>query len=86
MGRRTDVKAPKPDPKPEVVLPHGLLPGDKVRWQRAPGGRWREGIAHGLNADQSIEVIETSSGKFRSLFADRLQVKMHGKWIGLTDG
>jgi hypothetical protein len=51
----------------------GLRRGDRVRWQRAAGGRWQEGKVERIESDGSIGVRD-AKGASRALSVDRLEV------------
>ena len=51
-----------------------LRPGDRVRFQHAPGGRWHEGTVHRRERDGSVALHETGNGAARAIAADRLHV------------
>lgn len=65
-----------------------LSPGEEVRWQATPGGRWRSGVALHLEHDGSLEVRD-ANGSLRSLRLERVQVRRShkapsGPWEPLT--
>jgi biotin-(acetyl-CoA carboxylase) ligase len=55
----------------------GLHLGDRVRFQRADGGRWQELTITGIGSDGSI-TLRDSKGAARSIAPDRLEVRTSG--------
>jgi hypothetical protein len=84
---RTDTEVAR---RPQVQLGSvGLSPGETVRWQATPGGRWRSGVALHLEQDGSLEVRD-ANGALRSLRLERVQVRRpgltaSGAWEPLTE-
>lgn len=55
----------------------GLAVGEKVRFRRREGGRWRTGVVRGLEADGSL-AISDEKGAARALPVDRVEVAAPG--------
>jgi len=51
-----------------------LRPGDRVRFQHAPGGHWHEGTVHRRERDGSVALHESANGAARAIAVERLQV------------
>lgn len=56
----------------------GLRPGERVRWQRKPGGHWHEGVVIRREPDGSVAVRD-ADGAWRSIVVDRLEARMTGR-------
>lgn len=54
-----------------------LRPGDRVRFQRTPGGRWNEATVVGLERDGSV-ALRDAKGAARAIVASRLEVRTKG--------
>jgi hypothetical protein len=55
----------------------GLRRGDRVRFQRAEGGRWHEATVVGRERDGSVALFDTR-GAARSIGPERLEVRARG--------
>jgi len=55
----------------------GLRTGDRVRFQRADGGRWHEGTVVGRERDGSVALFD-GKGASRSIAVERLEVRTRG--------
>lgn len=55
---------------------YGLAIGDRVRFQRKPGGNWTEANVRGINKDGSVD-LGTPTG-IRAIMPNRLEVKRSG--------
>jgi hypothetical protein len=63
-------------PRPELAV-LGLSAGERVRWRRRPGGRWREGTVVERERDGSVSVRDGNDAS-RALRVDRLEVRTRG--------
>jgi hypothetical protein len=63
-------------PRPELAA-LGLSVGERVRWRKRPGGRWREGTVVERERDGSVSVRDVN-GASRALRVDRLDVRIRG--------
>lgn len=61
----------------DPLLAIGLRAGDRVRWRRRDGGRWREGTVTGRERDGSIGVRD-EKGAARALPVAWLEVATLG--------
>jgi hypothetical protein len=55
----------------------GLAAGDRVRFRRREGGRWREGVVSGIHKDGSI-ALHDGDGRARAISPERLEVRTTG--------
>ena len=55
----------------------GLRPGDRVRFRRRDGGRWREGVVVRRERDGSVGLHD-EKGAARAIPLDRLEVRTTG--------
>ena len=87
MARRDE---PTPAALAETALLEvGLRPGDRVRWHRANGGAWHEGVVERRERDGSIGLHD-SRGAARAIPLERLEVRTAGPrggtvWEPVTD-
>lgn len=56
-----------------------LRVGDRVRYQRRPGGAWHEATVVGIEADGSVALRDLATRAARSLPAHRLEVRVRGR-------
>jgi hypothetical protein len=63
-------------PRPELAA-LGLSAGERVRWRKRPGGRWREGTVVERERDGSVSVRDRN-GASRALRVNRLEVRTRG--------
>lgn len=61
----------------------GLRVGDRVRFRRAAGGRWHEGVVKGRERDGSI-ALHDQRGSARSIPVGQLEVRRPGRRGGPT--
>jgi hypothetical protein len=67
----------------------GLSPGERVRWQRKPGGHWHEGVVIRREPDGSVAVRD-ADGAWRSIVIDRLEARQVGRrgsrsWVPVAE-
>jgi hypothetical protein len=62
---------------PGALTALGLRVGDRVRFRRGEGGRWKEGSVTGREKDGSV-ALRDAKGASRSIPVDRLQVRRPG--------
>jgi len=55
----------------------GISVGDRVRWRRRAGGRWREGTVTRRERDGSVGIRD-EKGASRALHPERLEVRSRG--------
>lgn len=61
----------------------GLKPGDRVRFRRREGDRWREGVVERREKDGSIGIRD-GKGASRAIVADCIEVRGTGPRGGVT--
>lgn len=64
-----------------TLTDYGLVVGDRVRFQRKPGGNWTEANVRGINKDGSVD-LGTPTG-IRAIMPNRLEVKRSGPKGGI---
>lgn len=77
------------DPAGLALRALGVEPGQRVRFRRRAGGRWREGAATRVERDGSIGLVD-EKGAARAIPVDRLEVCRPGRrgavrWEALAD-
>jgi hypothetical protein len=55
----------------------GLSAGDRVRFRRRDGGRWREGVVSGIHKDGSV-ALHDEDGRARAISPERLELRTTG--------
>ncbi|HEV2809943.1 MAG TPA: hypothetical protein VGV93_06060 [Acidimicrobiales bacterium] len=55
----------------------GLSAGDRVRFRRREGGRWREGVVSGMHKDGSV-ALHDDDGRARAISPERLELRTTG--------
>ncbi|HEV2810156.1 MAG TPA: tudor domain-containing protein [Acidimicrobiales bacterium] len=55
----------------------GLSAGDRVRFRRRDGGRWREGVVSGIHKDGSV-ALHDEDGRARAITSERLELRTTG--------
>ncbi len=61
----------------------GLKAGDRVRFRRREGDRWREGVAERREKDGSVGIRD-AKGASRAILPDRIEVKDKGPRGGVV--
>ena len=75
--------------QPPDLVELRLRPGDRVRFQHAPGGRWHEGTVHHRERDGSVALHEAVNGAARAIGVERLQVLVgegrRARWVAVAE-
>ena len=69
----------------------GLELGDEVRFRDKPGGNFKIGKVKRTNVDGSIELVQVSTGFYRSIYPELIERKVVGprggeNWESLATG
>ena len=65
------------DPARPSLEALGLRAGERVRFRRRDGSRWREGVLTGREKDGSV-ALRDAKGASRAIAAERLEVRRPG--------
>lgn len=88
-GKRGAGKFPAEDASVTALRALGVEPGQRLRFRRRAGERWREGTATRVEKDGSVGLVD-QKGAARAIPIDRLEVCRPGRrgaarWEPLAD-
>ena len=82
--RPASKRAPEPEPFASTGLAEiGIAEGDRVRFRRRDGERWKEAVVSRREADGSVSVRD-ARGSLRALPLDAIEIRFLGPRGGIV--